>query len=94
MNISAVVLLSFVLFFAKPAVTKMQSLDAKDTFDAIGLSAKEVQEIVEEVEHSAYDSVAPIAVSAFKSGRQARHMYSVHCQPGGKTVSIYDFGTE
>jgi hypothetical protein len=32
MNISAVVLLSAVFLFAKPAVTKMQSLGAKDTF--------------------------------------------------------------
>jgi hypothetical protein len=56
MNISAVVLLSAVFFLAKPAVTEMQSLGAKDTFNAIGLSAKEVQEIVEEVEHSAYDT--------------------------------------
>ena len=56
MNISAVVLLSAVFFFAKPAVTEMQSLGAKDTFNAIGLPAKEVREIVEEVEHSAYDT--------------------------------------
>jgi hypothetical protein len=56
MNISAVVLFSTVLFFAKPALTQMQSLGAKDTFNANGLSAKEVQEIVEEVEHSAYDT--------------------------------------
>jgi hypothetical protein len=56
MNISAVVLFSTVLFFAKPALTQMQSLGAKDTFNSVGLSAKEVQEIVEEVEQSAYDT--------------------------------------
>jgi hypothetical protein len=56
MNISPVVLFTAVLFFAKPAFTQMQSLGAKDTFNSVGLSAKEVQEIIEEVERSAYDT--------------------------------------
>ena len=56
MNISPVLLFTAVLFFAKPALTQMQSLGAKDTLNLVGLSAKEVQEIVEEVERSAYDT--------------------------------------
>jgi hypothetical protein len=56
MNISAVLLFSTVLFFAKPAVTQVHSLGPKDSFNSVGLSAKEVQEIVEEVEQSAYDT--------------------------------------
>lgn len=38
------------------AISQMQSLDAKDTFAAARLSAKEVQEIVAQVEQSAYDT--------------------------------------
>jgi hypothetical protein len=56
MNISAVVLFTTLFLFAKPALPQMQSLGAKDTFDSVGLSAKEVQEIVAEVEQSAYDT--------------------------------------
>jgi hypothetical protein len=56
MNISAVVLFTTVLLFAKPALTQMQSLGPKDTFNSVGLSAKEGQQIVAEVEQSAYDT--------------------------------------
>jgi hypothetical protein len=56
MKISPVVLFTAVLFVAKPALPQMQSLGAKDTFNSVGLSAKEAQEIVEEVERSAYDT--------------------------------------
>jgi hypothetical protein len=56
MNISAVVLFGTILFLAKPAVTQMQSLGPKETFNTVELSPKEVQEIVEEVAQSAYDT--------------------------------------
>src|SRR5258708_39816501 len=44
-----------ILMHASPARTQMQSL-GKDTFVASRLSAKEIHEIVEELEQSAYDT--------------------------------------
>jgi hypothetical protein len=56
MKIRAFVILNAILISASPARTQMQSLGTKDTFVASRLSAKEIHEIVEEVEQSAYDT--------------------------------------
>jgi hypothetical protein len=56
MNIFALLAFNTVLFFASPALPQTQSLGPKDTFAAARLSAKEIHEIVEGVEPSAYDT--------------------------------------
>ena len=56
MKIRAFVILNAILISASPARAQMQSLGTKDTFVASRLSAKEIHEIVEEVEQSAYDT--------------------------------------
>ncbi len=56
MKLGPLLMLSTTLLCAIPAVSQMQSLSSKDTFAAAQLSAKEIQEIVAEVEQSAYDT--------------------------------------
>jgi hypothetical protein len=56
MKRGALLILNTVLVWASPAVSQMQSLGPKDTFAASRLSAREIHEIVEEVEQSAYDT--------------------------------------
>jgi hypothetical protein len=56
MKLSALLILNAVLVSASPAPTQMHNLGSKDTFAAARLSAKEIQEIVAEVEQSAYDT--------------------------------------
>jgi hypothetical protein len=56
MKLSALLILNAVLVCASPATSQMQNLGSKDTFAAARLSAKEIQEIVAEVEQSAYDT--------------------------------------
>ena len=55
MNIFVLLAFNTILFFANPALSQTQSLGPKDTFAAARLSAKEIHEIVEGVEPSAYD---------------------------------------
>jgi hypothetical protein len=56
MKLSALLLLNAVLVCASPTMGQMRNLGAKDTFAAARLSAKEIREIVAEVEQSAYDT--------------------------------------
>jgi hypothetical protein len=56
MTLGALLILNTVLLCARPAMSQMQNLGSKDTFAAARLSAKEIQEIVAEVEQSAYDT--------------------------------------
>ncbi len=56
MKLGALLILNTVLVCASPAMSQMQSLGPKDTFAASRLSAREIHEIVEEVEQSAYDT--------------------------------------
>lgn len=56
MKLGALLVLNAVLLCASPAMSQMQNLAAKNTFAAARLSAKEIQEIVAEVEQSAYDT--------------------------------------
>jgi hypothetical protein len=56
MKLGALLILNTVLVCATPATSQMQNLGANNTFAAARLSAKEVQEIVAEVEQSAYDT--------------------------------------
>jgi hypothetical protein len=56
MKLGALLILNTVLLCASPAMSQMQNLGSKDTFAAARLSAKEIQEIVAEVEQSAYDT--------------------------------------
>ena len=56
MNIFALLAFNTILFFASPALPQAQGLGPKDTFAAARLSAKEIHEIVEGVEPSAYDT--------------------------------------
>jgi hypothetical protein len=56
MKRGALLILNTVLVWASPAVSQMQSLGPKDTFAASRLSAREIHEIGEEVEQSAYDT--------------------------------------
>ena len=56
MNIPALLSFNIILFFASPALPQKQSLGPKDTFVAARLSSKEIHEIVEGVEQSAYDT--------------------------------------
>jgi hypothetical protein len=56
MKIPALVAFNAILFFASPALPQLKSLGPKDTFATTRLSAKEVHEIVEAVEQSAYDT--------------------------------------
>jgi hypothetical protein len=48
-------ILAVVLFASLPAIAQMQSLGPKDTFATAKLSAAEVQDILKQVERSAYD---------------------------------------
>jgi hypothetical protein len=56
MKLGAVLIMNAVLICAIPGWPQMQSLGAKDTFVASRLSAKEIHQVVEEVEQSAYDT--------------------------------------
>jgi len=56
MKLGALLILNAVLVCASPATSQMHNLGSKDTFAAARLSAKEIQEIVAEVEQSAYDT--------------------------------------
>lgn len=57
MKLGALLTLNTVLLCASPAaMSQMHNLGSKDTFAAARLSAKEIQEIVAEVEQSAYDT--------------------------------------
>ena len=53
MKRGALLMLNTVLLCANPAMGQLRSLGPKDTFAAARLSAKEIREIVAEVEQSA-----------------------------------------
>lgn len=55
-RIVVLVVCSAILFASSSALAQMQSLGPKDTFAAASLSAKEIHEIVNAVEQSAYDT--------------------------------------
>jgi hypothetical protein len=56
MRIPGSVVFTVVLFCAAPAVPQMQSLGPTDTFAAAKLSAKEIRQVLDAVEQSAYDT--------------------------------------
>jgi len=56
MKLGPLLILNVVLLCASPAMSQMRNLGSKDTFSTAQLSAKEIQEIVAEVEQSAYDT--------------------------------------
>jgi len=56
MKLGPLLILNVVLLCASPAMSQMRNLGSKDTFSTAQLYAKEIQEIVAEVEQSAYDT--------------------------------------
>ena len=56
MRIPGSVVFTVILFCATPAVPHMQSLGPTDTFAAAKLSAKEISQVLDAVEQSAYDT--------------------------------------
>jgi len=56
MKLGPLLILNMLLLCASPAISQMQNLGPKDTSAAAQLSAKEMQEIVEAAEQSAYDT--------------------------------------
>jgi hypothetical protein len=55
-RISVSVVFTLIMFCATPAVPQMQSLGPTDTFAAAKLSPKEIRQVLDAVEKSAYDT--------------------------------------